>query len=224
MRSVCFGYRRGWQVTRGRGVSFFAVVACALALVSCATGAKAPAAAGTSQLTSAADGTHKPKGYELQPGDIIRISVWQEDRGQQQQQPILVRPDGGISYPLVGDVQAAGRTVEQLTDVIAKRLSKYIPNPVVTVTLDQIPGNRIYILGRVNKPGDYVISRDVNVMQALAMAGGLTPFADRGDVKILRTDSNGKQVPIPFNYSQVEEGEHLGQNISLQAGDVIMVP
>jgi polysaccharide export outer membrane protein len=224
MRSLGLGYRRGWKVALEQGLSGLGLGVCALALVSCATGAKAPAAGETPAPTKAAGGTPKPKGYELQPGDIIRISVWQEDQGQQQQQPILVRPDGGISYPLAGNVQAAGRTVEKLTEIIAKRLAKYIPNPVVTVTLDQIPGNRIYILGRVNKPGDYVISRDVTVMQALAMAGGLTPFADRGDIKILRTDSNGRQVPIPFNYGQAEEGEHLGQNIPLRAGDVIVVP
>lgn len=203
MRSLGLGLWRRWRRT----------VACVLcgAVVFISTAA------------ATAGGETKTKGYGLQPGDIIRISVWQEDRGQQPQQPILVRPDGGISYPLAGNVQAAGRTVEELTEVITKRLSKYIPNPIVTVTLEQIPGNRIYILGRVNKPGDFVIARDVDVMQALAMAGGLTPFADREGIKVLRTE-NGKQVPIPFNYSEVEQGEHLGQNISLHAGDVIVVP
>lgn len=159
-------------------------------------------------------------GYGLQPGDVIEISVWREEGLSQ---PVLVGPDGRISFPLVGNLRAEGRTVEELTAVIVERLSRFIPDPVVTVSLQEIPGNRIYILGRVNKPGDFVIGREVDVMQALAMAGGLTPFADRKDIKVLRSQ-DGEQVPIPFNYKEVERGENLEQNIPLQAGDVIVVP
>jgi polysaccharide export outer membrane protein len=159
-------------------------------------------------------------GYGLQPGDVILVSVWNEESLAQ---PVLVRPDGGISFPLVGDLQAEGRTVEELTGDITRRLSRYIPDPVVTVTLEQIPGNRIYILGSVNKPGDFEISRDVDVMQALAMAGGLTPFANRKGIKVLR-ERNGTEVSIPFNYNDIIRGRNLSQNINLRAGDVVVVP
>lgn len=162
-----------------------------------------------------------PAGYTLRPGDIIAVSVWQEPGLEQL---VLVRPDGGISFPLAGDLQAAGSTVEELTLALKQKLTKYIPDAVVTVTLQEIPGNRIYILGRVNKPGDFaIVTRDITVMQALAMAGGLTPFADERHIKVLRMES-GKQRSIPFDYKQVRNGESLDQNIPLQAGDVIVVP
>jgi len=159
-------------------------------------------------------------GYGLQPGDVIRISVWREEALDQ---GVLVRPDGGISFPLAGDLQAEGQTVEELTAAIARKLSEYIPNPVVTVSLQQNEGNRIYVNGRVNRPGVYLINRDVDVVQAIAIAGGLTPFADRRDIKILRREG-GVQRSIPFNYKAVERGTALAQNIILQAGDTVVVP
>lgn len=169
----------------------------------------------------AAENPVAPAGYKLRPGDIVAVSVWQEPGLEQL---VLVRPDGGISFPLAGDLQAAGSTIEELTLALKQKLAKYIPDAVVTVTLQEIPGNRIYILGRVNKPGDFaIVTRDITVMQALAMAGGLTPFADERHIKVLRME-NGRQRSIPFDYKQIRNGESLEQNIPLQAGDVIVVP
>lgn len=179
-----------------------------------------PASGPVGDMAEPPAGTSASAGYQLQPGDIILISIWGEEGLDR---PVLVGPDGWISFPLVGNLDAGGRTVEELTGIIAKRVARYVPNPLVTVSLQDIPGNRIYVLGRVNEPGDFVIGRNVQVMQALAMAGGLTPFADRKDIKVLR-NVNGKQVQIPFNYKEVERGENLQQNIPLQAGDVIVVP
>lgn len=159
-------------------------------------------------------------GYRLQPGDIIHISVWREEGLDQD---VLVRPDGGISFPLVGNLHAKGMTVDELASAISRKIERYIPGPMVTVSVKQIVGNVIDVIGRVNKPGAFVIQGDVTVIQALAMAGGLTPYADKKDIKILRTD-HGKQRAIPFNYKQVEQGEALEQNIQLQAGDVVVVP
>ncbi|EGV33736.1 polysaccharide export protein [Thiorhodococcus drewsii AZ1] len=162
-----------------------------------------------------------PEGYRLQAGDIVAVSVWQEPGLEQL---VLVRPDGGISFPLAGDLKASGLTVEELNQALKKRLKKYISDPVVTVTLQEIPGNRIYVMGRVNKPGDFpLVTRDVTVVQALAMAGGLTPFADEKHIKVLRTE-NGRQRSILFNYKDIRRGQALEQNIMLQAGDVIVVP
>ncbi|MBK5970785.1 MULTISPECIES: polysaccharide biosynthesis/export family protein [Thiorhodovibrio] len=204
--------------SRGTWATWLKVGLCGMAVLSVSLAAMANDVAepqGAPEATTA-----ESVGYGLQPGDIILISIWGEEGLDR---PVLVGPDGRISFPLVGNLQAGGRTVEELTGIIAKRVSRYVPNPLVTVSLQDIPGNRIYILGRVNKPGDFVIGRDVQVMQALAMAGGLTAFADRKSINVLRT-VDGKQLQIPFNYKEVERGKNLQQNIPLQAGDVIVVP
>ena len=160
------------------------------------------------------------EGYGLEPGDIVRVSVWREEALDQ---GVLVRPDGGISFPLAGELDAEGKTIAEVTDEIALRLAEYIPNPVVTVSLQQNDGNRIYVTGRVNQPGVFLINRPVDVMQALSMAGGLTPFADKDAIKVLRRQG-GSQISIPFNYKKVQKGQDLQQNIVLQAGDTLIVP
>ena len=111
-------------------------------------------------------------GYQIGPEDVLEISVRRADSLQRE---VLVRPDGGISFPLVGDVQAAGKTPEELQAVITERLQRYIPKPVVTVTAKEVAGYRIYVLGQVNNPGQFVVGRYVDVLQALTLAGGLTP-------------------------------------------------
>lgn len=160
------------------------------------------------------------EGYGLQPGDVIQISVWREP---ELDQVVLVRPDGGISLPLVGEVYAEGRTTEEVSLAIAEALSVFIPAPEVTVSLQQSEGNRIYVTGRVNSPGMFLVNRPVTIMQALSLAGGLTPFADKDSIIVLRKE-DGAQRSIPFNYKEVQRGESLGQNISLRSGDTLIVP
>ncbi len=173
----------------------------------------------TTHLT--AEGLTTPESYRLKSGDIVAVSVWQEPGLEQL---VLIRPDGGISFPLAGELMAAGLTVGELTAALKLKLKKYLSDPVVTVTLQEIPGNRVYIIGRVNKPGDFpLVTRDISIMQALAIAGGLTPFADERNIKVLRK-INGKEVSIPFDYKRIRKGQSLEQNITLQAGDVIVVP
>ncbi len=159
-------------------------------------------------------------GYLIQPGDILTIAVWKE---KDLEADVLVLPDGTLSFPLTGEVQAAGRTVPQVREEIVARLGKYMPNPVVTVTVKQTQGNVIYVIGNVNKPGAFVANSYLDVMQALSLAGGMTPFASDNNIKILRR-VNGTETATRFKYGQVEDGEHLGQNIVLQAGDVVVVP
>lgn len=158
--------------------------------------------------------------YAIQPGDVLDISVWREPDLQRE---VLVRPDGGISFPLVGDLMAKGMTVAQLTDVIGEKLNRFIPDPVVTVSVKEMTGNRVYVLGRVNRPGEFTAMRPLSVMQALSMAGGLTPYADGKSILVLR-GTGPEQAALPFNYKAVERGDSLEQNILLQAGDVVMVP
>lgn len=159
--------------------------------------------------------------YLLQPGDVLSISVWKE--ADLQAAEVLVRPDGGVSFPLAGEQAAAGRSVEALRHAIEERLGKYIPDPVVTVAVKAIGGNRVYVIGKVNRPGEYPFARPIDVMQALSEAGGATPFAALGDIRILRR-INGKQIALSFSYNEVVKGRNLTQNILLESGDTVVVP
>jgi polysaccharide export outer membrane protein len=158
--------------------------------------------------------------YLVQAGDLLTIEVWKE---RDLQREVRVRPDGGINFPLVGDVDVTGKTTEQLQKEIAAKLTKYVPDPVVTIAVKESLGNKIFVVGKVNKPGDYMVNRNTDVMQALSMAGGITPFASENNIKILRRE-HGVLRSIPFKYSRVEKGKDLEQNIILQGGDVVVVP
>ena len=158
--------------------------------------------------------------YRVGAEDVLEISVWREDTLKKE---VLVMPDGGISYPLIGDVQAAGRTVREIREEITKRLDKYIPDPVVSVTVLKTGSQRIYVLGKVSKPGEFPVGRYVDVLQALSMAGGLTPFADSSNIRIMRRDGD-RQVVLPFEYGAVVRGQRLDDNIQLHSGDVVVVP
>ena len=158
-------------------------------------------------------------GYKLAPEDVLEISVWKEEGLQRE---VLVRPDGKLSFPLVGSLDATGKTAEQLQTEVEERLQKYIPDPVVTVAVLQVAGNKISVIGKVNKPGMYPIGRPTDVMQALSLAGGLTPFADEDEIRILRR-VQGRQTVLPFNYAAVAKGEALDQNVVLKPGDVVVV-
>ncbi len=159
-------------------------------------------------------------GYHLQPGDVITVSVWKET---DLQTDVLVRPDGGFSFPLAGEVEAVGKTVDEIRTVLVDRLKRYIPTPVVTVAVKQINGNRIYVVGRVNHAGDFPLSSPLDVMQAIALAGGTTPFAAINDIVILRRQ-NGQQQVLHFHYADVARGRELSQNVLLQTGDTVVVP
>jgi polysaccharide biosynthesis/export protein len=158
--------------------------------------------------------------YTVKPGDMLSISVWKEPDLQKE---TLVRPDGAFSFPLVGEVDAKGKTVADLTKTMSQRLTKYISDPVVTVSVQEIKGNKVYVIGQVNRPGEFIMNPSVDVMQALSMAGGTTPFAALGDIVVLRRTPSGKQS-LPFRYNDVVKGKRPEQNIDLQAGDVVVVP
>ena len=158
--------------------------------------------------------------YQIGPEDVLEISVWKEEGLKKE---VLVRPDGGISFPLAGDLQAAGRTARQLQQEITQRLEKFMSDPAVSVAILKVVGNKIYVVGRVNKPGEFIAGRYVDVLQGLSMAGGLTPFAAENDIKVLRREG-GKDLVFPFRYSDVKKGENLEQNILLKGGDVLVVP
>jgi polysaccharide export outer membrane protein len=158
--------------------------------------------------------------YLLQPGDVLTVSVWKE---AELSSDVLVRPDGAITMPLAGEIAAAGHTVDDVRSAIDKRLREYMPNPAVTVTVKQTLGNQIFVLGKVNRPGPYPIIRPIDVVQALSLAGGTTPFASINDIEVLRRHGE-QQTVIPFRYTDIEHGRNLQQNILLQSGDTVVVP
>lgn len=160
------------------------------------------------------------RGYEIQPGDVLQISVWREEDLDRQ---VLVRPDGGLSFPLAGDVSAVGKTVEDLRAELAERLARFIPDLVVTVSVQEINGNKIFVIGQVNQPGEFVVNPRVDVMQALSLAGGTTPFASPNDIFVLRREAGGQKT-LPFRFDSVVRGRNLEQNIILRSGDVVVVP
>jgi len=159
--------------------------------------------------------------YAVQPGDTLEVSVWREE---DLHRDVLVRPDGLFSFPLVGDIDANNKTVSQLTGEVAQRLQRFISDPVVTVTVKSIDGNKIYLLGQVNTPGAFVVNPRVDVMQALSLAGGTTPFASLNDIVIVRRNLDGSQRAMKFKYKDVERGRDLEQNILLESGDIVIVP
>lgn len=160
------------------------------------------------------------QGYRVGPEDVLDISVWKEEGLKRD---VIVRPDGGFSFPLIGEVEARGKSIANLRDEISQRLERFIPDPVVTVAIIKISSQRVYVIGKVNKPGEFMIGRAIDVLQALSMAGGLTPFAASNDIKVVRR-IEGKSVTYPFRYAEIERGQRLEQNITLLPGDVVVVP
>ncbi|MGA2019353.1 MAG: polysaccharide biosynthesis/export family protein [Candidatus Sulfotelmatobacter sp.] len=153
--------------------------------------------------------------------DVLAINVWKEPDISRS---VPVRSDGRISLPLVGEVQAAGRTPLRLEQDIAAKLKNYIGEPEVTVIVQQINSQKFNILGQVNRPGTYAITDSATVLDAIAVAGGFRDFAKQKSIYVLRLSADGVQSQIPFNYKEVVKGQNPGQNIKLQPHDTIVVP
>jgi polysaccharide export outer membrane protein len=158
-------------------------------------------------------------GYRIGPGDVVEISVW---KNPDLTRTVTVLPDGRISFPLLGPIPAAGKTVRALSVDLRKRLSRYAPDVDLSVIVVQVNSMLIYVIGKVQKPGRYVLNTNVTVMQALAIAGGLTPFAKSGQIKIFREGHGDKY--LLFNYDEVSKGKKFKQNIFLRRGDLVVVP
>ena len=164
--------------------------------------------------------------YRINGGDTLHISVYGE---QALDRDVAVEPDGGIAFPLVGNMNVRGLSLQELQHKIADSLrsGNMLPNVTdaeVTVSLVKSSGNSFSVIGQVKQPGTFVTDTRVDVMQALSLAGGLTPFASKSRIIVLRRDDTGKQKKIPFDYSAVEDGNKLDSNIVLQGGDVVVVP
>jgi polysaccharide export outer membrane protein len=160
--------------------------------------------------------------YVIGDDDLLEINVWKEPTVTQPS--LLVRSDGNITIPLIGTVMAAGRTPSQLANSIAAKLRTYIQHPIVTVMVLQSNSRKFNILGRVVKPGSYALLATTRVLDAIAEAGGFTDFAKRKRIYILRQESGGREVRIPFNYNEVIQGRHSEENVLLAPHDTVVVP
>ncbi len=158
--------------------------------------------------------------YVIQPNDTLEIFVWKEPELTRK---VLVRPDGRISFPLVQDLQAAGISPGELKIQIENRLKEYLSAPNVTVVVEQIQSYRVYVIGKVQKPGIQTIERPVTVLQALSLAGGFQDYAKDAEIVVIRKQS-GENILFDFNYKDVIHGKKTEQNIFLRTGDVVVVP
>ena len=158
--------------------------------------------------------------FFLGPEDVLEISVWNYETLTTQ---VVVRPDGKFSFPLIGDVQAQGRTVEELRQVVEDKIKAFVQDAPVTVVVTLVGSPKVYVVGKVTHPGVYIMGKALRVMQVLAMAGGTTPYADKDDILIIRED-DGRQKTFKFNYGKVAKGKDLEKNIYLEPGDTVVVP
>ena len=158
--------------------------------------------------------------YLLSPGDVVMVSVWQEDSLRQE---ATVLPDGSITFPLAGRINVAGLDVTAVEKQVAAKLEKYLPDPNVSVVVKSIAGNLVYVQGKVIKPGPVQMARPTAVLQALSMSGGLDKFADESEIKVVR-GAGASQKILPVRYKDLVSGRDMSTNIQLQAGDTLVVP
>jgi polysaccharide export outer membrane protein len=192
---------------------------CSLALVQPAAGqAQTPSANG--KTNGGSTGVVVPPGYVIGPDDVLSIVFW---RDKEMSLDVVVRPDGKISLPLVNDVQAAGYTPDQLRAALIQSATKYIADPNATVVVREIKSRRVFITGLVLKPGEYQLTGELNVLQLIALAGGLQEYADAKNIMVIRKES-GREQYSKFNYKDVIKGKNVQQNLALKPGDTVVVP
>jgi polysaccharide export outer membrane protein len=188
----------------------------------------APAPAGSDDLLSPYDREALTTEYRIAPGDLLQVFVWREPDLSRE---LRVRPDGYVSVPLIGDLFAVAKTPKRLAAELTQALSQFVNNPQVTVTLGTSSILRFYVLGKVNKAGEFPLVGRTTVMQALALAGGFLEYAKPEEIKILRQElavAGGKakthEVVLMVNYKAIAQGQNLQQNVALKPGDVVVVP
>jgi polysaccharide biosynthesis/export protein len=150
----------------------------------------------------------------------VLISVWREDTLQKE---VVVLPDGSITFPLIGRVEVVGLSTPEMEQNITAKLKKYFPEPIVTVVIVGIEGNRAYVTGKVIRPGSLTINGPVTVLQAISMVGGFDKFADESSIKVIRAKADGQEI-FPVNYKDIVSGKNISTNIQLKAGDTLVVP
>jgi polysaccharide export outer membrane protein len=167
-----------------------------------------------------ATGVVQPPGYVIGPEDVLSILFWRE---KDLSADVVVRPDGMISLPLLNDIHAAGLTTDELREKVMTEANKFVEDPNATIVVKQINSRKVFITGQVAKPGAYSLAAPMNVLQLIALAGGLLEYADRGRISVMRTEK-GNPVAYPFNYNWAIERKNLKQIIDLKPGDTVLVP
>jgi polysaccharide biosynthesis/export protein len=208
-------YRFTMRSLRTLAVAFLALACC---------GARPLAAQSSAQTPAQSDAQAKPsqaQAYIIGAGDTLAINVWKET---ELTRTVLVRPDGRISLPLVGELQAGGRTAAQLQEEITDRLSSFISHPQVNVIVQEIKSRSFNVVGKVVKPGEFILIRPTTVLDGVAQAGGFQEFAKTTKIYVLRRSADGQTSMLPFNYKKVIKGQGLEQNVLLLPGDTIVVP
>ena len=166
-----------------------------------------------------------PKGvdsdYIIGPSDVLAINVWKDP---ELTRTVLVRPDGKISLPLIGELEVSGLTAPSLQRLVAQKLKDYISNPQVTVIVQEVKSRTYSVLGKIAKPGSFELGKPTTVLQAIAIAGGFLDFAKPNKMYIIRPVSGGSTETLPFDYKKVIKGQNPEQNIELKNGDTILVP
>jgi polysaccharide export outer membrane protein len=165
--------------------------------------------------------TQAGSGYIVGAADVLRINIWKQP--DISQSGVVVRPDGIISVPLVGEVKVSGMTPVQIEAALVEDLRQYVNEPRVTVTVAEIGSKMVYVTGEVQHPGGYALVGPLDILQVIAKAGGVTPYAHRKSVFVLR-EVNGKKQKVPVNYSRIFHGKSPEQNLDLQPGDTVVVP
>jgi polysaccharide export outer membrane protein len=158
--------------------------------------------------------------YLIGAGDVLTISVW---NNEDLTKTMAVLPDGKIHFPLVNEIMVGGKSLAVIEKELKEKIHPFVPNPELSVMVNQVNSMLVYVIGKVNRPGRFEMNTNVNVLQALATAGGLNTFAKRNKIKIFR-EINGKTHIVLFEYDRVTEGEKLEQNVMLKRGDVVVVP
>ena len=161
-----------------------------------------------------------PADYVIGPEDVLSIVFWRE---KDLSADVVVRPDGKISLPLLKDLQAAGLSPDQLTEVLVKAAAKYVSQPNATVMVKEINSRKVFVVGQVAKPGTFPLAGDLTVLQALALAGDVLEYAKATKITVVRVEG-GEERRFPFNYKEVVKGKNIAQNIRLKPGDTIIVP
>jgi polysaccharide export outer membrane protein len=218
------------MLSKFRGCSSLPILLASIALLLPASAQTSnetaePSAAIANKSIDTADsrsaGRPHDEGFLIGPDDVLAVNVWKEPEISR---AVPVRSDGKISLPLVGELQASGQTPKQLEEEIAAKLHGYISEPEVTVIVQEIKSQRINILGQVAKPGSYLLTNTMTVLDSIALAGGFKDFAKQKAVYVLRRKPDGTQVRIPFNYKDVIKGRNPDQNVKLEPRDTVVIP
>jgi polysaccharide export outer membrane protein len=197
---------------------FQTILGAALAVAFVSSALASPAVA--AQTLDAAASARSVLEYRIGAGDVLQLFVWKEP---DLSRDITVRFDGKVTVPLLGDVEAAGRTPQQLGEELARSLGRFLAAPQVTLGVSQSNSARFHVLGQVGRPGDFPLARRITVLQALAIAGGFKEFAKTDSIVIIRQDGDA-ETALSFNYKRVEGGKDLSQDILIHPGDTILVP